>query len=148
MDCNIVPYIRKKKRLNEDETLVDAEEDRNFETSLQILHQLKNVSLKNFADKLEDDESIDEMSPYTEVFGAKKRIVIKKQSLVWLLRKSGKKLSSDRLYRVKTDRREPPTEKTAKNRKKTVKYFQEGYLSRRFISQKTCKNKKHKHLSR
>lgn len=48
---------------------------------MEILHELKNVTLKNLADKLKDVEQVDEMSPYTEIFGGKKRIIIKKNLL-------------------------------------------------------------------
>lgn len=79
-DCKIAPYSSRKKKSNEDETFVDTVtcKERVFESSLEILHELKNVTLKNLADKLKDVEQVDEMSPYTEIFGGKKRIIIKK----------------------------------------------------------------------
>lgn len=63
------------------------------------LSQLRNISLNNYANVF-DNNHLDETSPYTEVFGGSKRMIIKKTSLCWLLRKNENKLSSDRLKRV------------------------------------------------
>lgn len=61
----------------------------------------KSVMLKNFADKFIDME-VPENSPYIEVYRkGERRKIVKKSSLVWLLRTDSPKLSSDRLHRVR-----------------------------------------------
>lgn len=120
LDCKVATYSPQKKSTNDtgNEMFVEIQKEEEFETFIKIMDQLKTVHLKNYADQFDDGEPVDELSPYTEVFDAKRRIILKKQSLIWLLRKSGKKLSSDRLERVKTDRNEPSKRKTLKTRKK------------------------------
>lgn len=62
--------------------------------------QLHSTLLKNYADRFEI-KSIDEASPYTEIFRGKgKRLVVKKTSLCWLMRRDWQKISADRLRRV------------------------------------------------
>lgn len=102
--------------------------------------------MKNFAEKFPDDEPVSETSPYTEVFGGNRKIVLKKQSLVWLLRKNENKLSSDRLQRVKTDRtsalfngKKPIKSKKGKNKH----HLQIGYLPNKFVRSKRLKKIKH-----
>lgn len=69
----------------------------------KILLQLHGTLLKNYSDKFEN-KFIDETSPYTEIFRAKgKRLVVKKTSLCWLLRKDWQKISADRLQRVQAN---------------------------------------------
>lgn len=59
------------------------------------------VALKNYADKFLN-KPVPETAPYAEIKCSNgKRIVVKKTSLCWLLRKDPVKLSSDRLHRVK-----------------------------------------------
>lgn len=65
------------------------------------VHGLKTLALQNFA-ALFDGKEVPENSIYAEIFVGAVRKVIKKSSLVWLLRKDPTKLSSDRLQRVKT----------------------------------------------
>lgn len=78
------------------------------------LSQLKAVTLKNYANCVKED--IPETSPYVEVYNdGKKRIVVKKSSLVWLLRADLGKLSSDRIQRV-----QGTLLHRAKNKKKKV----------------------------
>lgn len=64
-----------------------------------ILSRLRSVCLRNYSDNFEN-KSVCESSPYTEVSGGSKRLIIKKTSLCWLLRQNEGKLSSDRLKRV------------------------------------------------
>lgn len=145
LECNIVPYSPKKKspnRAKSDETFSEFQGDEEFEAHMEILDQLKTVNMKNFADKFEDDEPVAETSPYTEVFGGKNRIILKKQSLVWLLRKKEKKLSSDRLQRVKADRRVSANKKYSKTKKRKNKYHLTGYISSKFICSKRSKKTK------
>lgn len=64
------------------------------------LSDLVSISLKNFSYKFED-KHVDVSSSYVEIFGCKNRMIVKKSSLIWLMRKDPCKLSSDRLERVK-----------------------------------------------
>lgn len=80
---------------------------------LSILSQLKSVSLKNYAEVF-DNKTMDETSSYTEVFGGSKRMIIKKTSLCWYLRKNENKLSSDRLKRVQASIKQSGTRKYRK----------------------------------
>lgn len=57
------------------------------------------VLLKNFASKF-NDVSVPEHSAYVELEHPKKKIIVKKSSLCWLLRRDTSRLSSDRLARV------------------------------------------------
>lgn len=60
------------------------------------------MALKDFSKKFIDKE-LNESSPYVEVSTIRRdRVIIKKSSLCWLLKKELPKLSSDRLKRVKT----------------------------------------------
>lgn len=126
LTCKIVSSVPKRVKHSAcGETLP------NDQAHAEVLSQLRKVNLKNFADKFGDEE-VDETSPYTEVFGGRKRIVIKKMSLCWLLRKNAGKLSSDRLVRVmgcyknKTRNNQKNTSNNQKkncNRKPTLKHF-------------------------
>lgn len=63
--------------------------------------KLNAVQLKNYDTKFEN-QNVPETSSYVEVFtNTKKRLIVKKTSLCWLLRKDQSKLSSDRLLRVR-----------------------------------------------
>lgn len=67
----------------------------------QSLKYFDEIELKNYSEKLGEDEVIDEQSPYVSVMSRSgKKIVVKKGTLVWLFSKSYEKLSSDRLKRV------------------------------------------------
>lgn len=69
-------------------------------TSLEM-PDLKNIQLKDFSNQIKQNV-IDEKSPYAEIRSARgKRIIVKKTSLCWLLRKESQKVSSDRLVRVR-----------------------------------------------
>lgn len=60
------------------------------------------IILKNFAEKFVN-QPVDELSPYVELNQANndERMIVKKTSLCWALTKGRKKLSSDRLIRVR-----------------------------------------------
>lgn len=61
----------------------------------------KNIQLKDFSGKINPDE-INENDPYVQVqCDENKKVIVKKTSLCWLLATDTRKLSSDRLYRVK-----------------------------------------------
>lgn len=62
---------------------------------------LKNIQLKDYSGNLKQ-KIIDERSPYVEIRSARgKRMIFRKISLVWFLRKENQRLSSDRLVRVR-----------------------------------------------
>lgn len=65
------------------------------------VHSFKSLALPNFAELFSNKE-VPKDSIYAEIFIGKARKIVKKSSLVWLLRKDTTKLSSDRLHRVKT----------------------------------------------
>lgn len=81
------------------------------------------ITLKNFAAK---KNSIDETSPFVELeFNDKtKRVVVKKSSFVWLLRKDCQRISSDRLRRVQSANENSDTARTyrPKRTKKCLMY--------------------------
>lgn len=65
------------------------------------LSQLITVTFKNYAHKF-INKPIENNSSYVEIHGGQKKLVVRKTSLVWLLRNETQKLSSDRLQRVMT----------------------------------------------
>lgn len=94
--CQITPFEPKK--------CVSRPAEQNVhESSMDPLDELEvkmmGLSMKNFADKF-DRREIEETSPYVEVSNKGKRVVLKKTSLCWWLRKDTGKLSSDRRFRV------------------------------------------------
>lgn len=131
LDCHIEPYSRKSTKSKRGQR-----EEINFssdQSSEAIFEQLQHTSLKNFAYKFGEDP-IDEKSQYTEIFGSDRRIVIKKMSLCWFLRKSEPKLSSDRLLRVQ--------HKSSKMKCKTRKRVPVKHFPRRYIQPKFNQRKK------
>lgn len=59
-----------------------------------------NTECESLRDYSEENKCLEENSPYIEVPGTKKRKVVAKSSIIWLLSDSKNKLSSDRLRRV------------------------------------------------
>lgn len=97
--CGVIPFDKQKaKNVKPVNSVSNVDIVKKYSC---ILSQLKNTSLKNFSEKFLD-RKVDEASSYLEIYGGKKKIVIKKTSLVWLLRSNLVKLSSDRLQRVMT----------------------------------------------
>lgn len=96
----IKPFVSKKMK----HISTKSDDERKTIYPQQILSQLTSVQLKNYADLFEN-KVVPEESPYTEIHSSKRRIVIKKMSLAWLLRKNSSRLSSDRLQRVKSGKR-------------------------------------------
>lgn len=88
--------------------------------NIQILQpkDLKNIELKDWSQKVKQNV-IDNSSIYTEIrCSNKKTIVVKKSSLCWLLNPDQKKLSSDRLIRVRfSERNRLPKKQTRKENK-------------------------------
>lgn len=99
LKCGVFPYAP---------TVVSPQDGTHMQSnkieSALALSRLRSVSLKNYSDAFKNKE-VSECSIYTEVFGGSKRIIIKKTSLCWLLRKNEGKLSSDRLKRVQASAR-------------------------------------------
>lgn len=128
--CHIMPWTPKASKLIEDEVMNESIE--------LVLEQLKHTKLKNFADEF-GEEPIDTTSQYTEIFGSVERIIIKKMSLCWLLRKDGQKLSSDRLLRVQI---KSAKMKCNKRKRAPVKHFSNRYTWLQFNKRKV--NKRYK----
>lgn len=59
------------------------------------------IELKDYSTQMQN-KKIEETSPYVELHCINKRMVVKKTSLCWFLRTDARKLSSDRLVRVRT----------------------------------------------
>lgn len=67
------------------------------------LNLLSSVELKNYANKF-DGKTVPETSPYVELpIDEKERLIVKKTSLCWLLRKDCSWVSRDRLERIKNN---------------------------------------------
>lgn len=109
--CCVPPYMAKKKKNKEKISTI-----RKSTSSIALRQQLISLSLKNYASKLEG-KPINETSHYVEIGNNKKRIVVRKTSLCWFLRKECDKCSSDRRFRVMSSR------KAKKNKSKTAKKF-------------------------
>lgn len=100
--CKIKPY--KKKESNKRKKTKNGSHF--AKQCTRVLH-LNKIDLKNFADKFIDKE-VDANSPYVELYHDKetnRRMIVKKTSLCWLLRSDNKRLSSDRLQRVRMETR-------------------------------------------
>lgn len=102
------------------------------ETSTDIFQQLKIVNLKNYA----YGSTVNETSPYTEVFGFQRRIVFKKTNLIWFLRKNEEKLSSDRLQRVMGMKKQEKIYKKFQSGKPIVTYFPKSYVLGKYNEKK------------
>lgn len=74
--------------------------EENYDKVHDLYLKLLSASLKNFANKFEED-SLPETSSYCEINGGNRRFVFKKLSICWLLDKKSYKCSSDRTYRVR-----------------------------------------------
>lgn len=96
LQCKIKPYtsdVKSNLKPMKTQTTVARESFK--------MPSLKNIQLKDYNGKLKRDV-IDENSAYAEIKSVTgKRIVVKKTSLCWLLRRESAKVSSDRLQRVK-----------------------------------------------
>lgn len=90
--CQVKPYVPKRAIKPK---IIPA-----MPTKTLTVSDFKNIALKNYAEK--KSESINQTSPYLEFHFSTKRIVVKKSSFCWLLRDDVKKMSNDRLLRVRT----------------------------------------------
>lgn len=89
--CSIKPYSPKPEARESPKLILTPR-------ILKLSH-VNGITLKNFAST---KVCVDETSPLIELFfeNNTKRIVVKKSSFVWLLRKDWRRMSSDRLLRV------------------------------------------------
>lgn len=84
---------------------------------------LKNIQLKNYARDVSSN-AIDAASSYVEVVcDDGKRVVVKKTSLCWLLGPDCRKMSSDRLLRVKYSTSTSISKPKSKSKQKLNKHF-------------------------
>lgn len=91
--CKVPPYKPSTRTKIQKRHLRNIIDEENYD-----FPDVQNVQLINYADQVKR-EDITEDSPYVEI-KSKKKLVVKKTSLVWYLRKDCQKLSSDRLLRV------------------------------------------------
>lgn len=97
--CKITPYIERKSLKKTGE-----KHSQRKTTSMKqqsTINSYENLKLKNYAKDF-DKKEIEETSPFVEIYSSKcGRRVVKKSSLVWLLRNQYIRVSSDRLLRVR-----------------------------------------------
>lgn len=100
--CKIKPYVPKvvKKPKSANDVI-------NMDSMQLEPNDFKNIKLKNYEGQIKPSD-VNETGPYVVVTydDDDKKIVLKKTSLCWLLSTESKKLSSDRLYRVMSSRKE------------------------------------------
>lgn len=95
-ECGINPSTEKQQR-----KLKVNGQSKNKNTHTMQLKHLKNIQLIDYTGKIKE-QLIDETSPYTEIICSnEKKIIVKKTSLCWLFNVDSKKISSDRLQRVR-----------------------------------------------
>lgn len=99
--CPIKPCIPKKENNLPHFTHNMSKDESSTPNDIKHEHLFANLSLKNYKSKFEN-KRLNETSPYVEIpfVDYKKRFIVLKTSLCWLLSKGGGKLSSDRLLRV------------------------------------------------
>lgn len=96
--CKINPYT-----LNANSKMRSRTKIHNIKTKSKIFNvpDLKNIKLNDYTGRLKQDVN-NEKSSYAEIeTSGGNSIIVKKTSLCWLLRKESRKLSSDRLLRVR-----------------------------------------------
>lgn len=115
--CQIGPYMPPNVKVNRQDT---------SEKNLFDLTRFRAsvFRLKNFAQKFESEE-VGTTGSFLEIPHCKRKFVVKKSSLCWLLRKETPKLSSDRLMRVRGGNRGRASKKkiTIKKIKPFAKYL-------------------------
>lgn len=97
--CELNPLFRISNKNLSDEFAAMTIRDEPV-NQLQLVDLYEDLYAKNFADKITVENSIKETSPYVEIPGVEKPLVVQKTYLCWLLSKDRDKLSSDRLQRV------------------------------------------------
>lgn len=105
LSCKVVPYVPKQTKRKKRNEQRNSNNNEYLNEILTLSLRLQNGSFKNYSDKFLN-EMIPESGPYVEVnkkmCSMKERVVVKKTFLSWLLRSNIRKLSSDRLERVKS----------------------------------------------
>lgn len=101
MFCRIKPYTPKCIKITQQMKSLSI----NKKTAPKMPDS-RNIQLKDYSGKL---KNIDERSPYVLLDSVKeKKVIVRKTSLCWLLRHESRKLSSDRLVRVRSDTKKNP----------------------------------------
>lgn len=101
LKCNILPLsLAKKPRAKLKKVKYALKNDNSKKISFK-LSELLTISLKNYSYKFANKD-VDKISSFVEIPGSRHRMIVKKTSLIWLMRQDPCKLSSDRLQRVKT----------------------------------------------
>lgn len=117
LKCMIPPLTFKTRTIGQNESIMVRNKN---------LIQVETLKLTNYAEKF-IDEDVPEKSIFVEVPGVKRRKIIKKSSLVWLLRNDVVKLSSDRLQRVRAHlSRKVKTRKSYLRKKQKISHFNFG----------------------
>lgn len=129
ISCKVLPYVPKKKTKSRKQNHTLSSDEKNHLLSrLKVQLLLSSGSIKSHAN-IFANEPIPEKCPYVEVdkniINKKKRLVLKKTFVCWLLRKHLGKLSSDRLQRVQLETRaqRKHRENTSDRRNKIVKPY-------------------------
>lgn len=123
LSCKVNPIDKSFKvvRKSKDELNKTININENVEKFLK----LKTILLKKFSNKFAG-KNVDDRSQYVEVhLNLRKRIIIKKTSLCWILRNDYQKLSSDRLLRVQSER------KVKKEKSNAMKKYKQIRLKKR-----------------
>lgn len=94
--CKVNPHIGTKLS----KSMQRKKTHENDETSF-VIPDLRNIKLRDYNGKLKS-RTVDERSIYAEITNATgNKVIVKKSSLCWLMRDENKKMSNDRLGRVK-----------------------------------------------
>lgn len=106
MSCKIKPYTPKCANITQRMKVLSINKKQEPK-----MPDPRNIQLKDYSEKL---INIDERSPYALLDSTKgKKVVVRKTSLCWLLRNESRKLSSDRLIRVRSEKKYPNKMKNA-----------------------------------
>lgn len=104
--CEIKPHKTSAGKL--------LKRNQSYTVAKRTLHQmpnLKNIQLKDYSGNLKQ-KVINERSPYVEIRRARgKRMIFRRITLVWFLRKENQRLNSDRLVRVRHTVKKSPSSK-------------------------------------
>lgn len=102
LECKLHAISLKQQKIPFVDEHKDEVEDEEEDNAITSTIDFRNINLQNFADQFVGKD-IPENSSYVRIDRANgKDLVLKKTSLCWLLRPDYRKLSSDRLIRVKS----------------------------------------------
>lgn len=125
IESNAESKLLQKERKTKSKTTSD--DVRALPYKLKLV-DLKNIQLKNYEKNVSSD-AIDTTSPYVEIVcDDGKRIVVRKTSLCWLLGSDCRKMSCDRLLRVRYSLSEPMSKTKLKSKQKINKHFASSIL--------------------